>query len=139
MLHLLDDLVFSNPWREFGRLNEDLGRLFPNSMLISRDRHPVNIYTSEDAVKVVAAIPGWEPNWFELSIEGNKLHLKGETKYETADGGPEPAKVRLSRVVTLPFRAQEDNVTANYSNGMLTVDVLRAPEDKPKKIDITTV
>jgi len=61
MLQLLDDLSFTNPWRELDRLSRDLDRIFPRNMLVSRDRRPLNIYTSDDHAKVVVSVPGWQP------------------------------------------------------------------------------
>lgn len=137
MLHLLDDLSFANPRRELDRLSRDLDRLFPRNMLVSRDRRPLNIYTSEDHAKVVVSVPGWQPDWFDITVAGNKLFIKGETRYEANDGGQSPAQEKLHRVVNLPFRLQEDRVSAAYENGMLAIDLERRESDKPKKIAIT--
>jgi len=137
MLQLLDDLSFTNPWRELDRLSRDLDRIFPRNMLVSRDRRPLNIYTSDDHAKVVVSVPGWQPEWFDISVVGNKLFIKGETRYEADDGGQNPPQEKLNRVVNLPFRLQEDTVAAAYENGLLAIDLERRESDKPKKIAIT--
>ena len=138
MLHFFDDLTFTHPWRELDRLSREIDRIFPRTRLVSRDRRPLNVYTGDDAAKVVVSVPGWQPEWFDLSVAGNKLFIKGETRYESNDGGENPPQERLSRVVNLPFRLQEDQVRATYQDGFLTIDVARSESDKPKKIAIST-
>ena len=140
MLKLLDELVSTNPWRELDRWQNELNGLFnSNFKPISRDRRPVNIYTSEDAVKVVAVVPGWQADWFSLTLEDRKLILKGETQFEANDQGLNPPQEKLNRVVNLPFRAQEDQISAAYRDGILVIDLARSEQDRPKKIAIETV
>jgi HSP20 family protein len=128
MLQLLDELTYGSPWRNFDRLHRELSRAF--NPFVVKNRAPVNVYANEDAVKVLVNIPGWKAEWFELSVEGTKLLLKGEEK----DVDHEP--MRLNRVINLPFGIQEDSVAATYKDGMLTVDLKRSEQDKPKKIAI---
>ncbi|MDJ0839774.1 MAG: Hsp20/alpha crystallin family protein [Acidobacteriota bacterium] len=140
MLKLLDELVFTNPWRELDRWQNEVNSLFNGGFRpVSRDRRPVNIYTSDDSVKVVAVVPGWEPGWFDLTVEGKKLFLRGETRFEANDQGVNPPQEKLNRVVNLPFRAQEDQINAVYRDGILVVDLARSENDKPKKIAVETV
>jgi HSP20 family protein len=100
------------------------------------DTAPINVYTNDDTVKVVAQMPGWQAEWFDISVEGNQLHLKGESRVNEGSA----KKVRtLSRMVRLPFRAQADRVDASYKNGLLVLDLHKSEEDRPKKIAIQTV
>jgi HSP20 family protein len=138
-LGIMDELTCaSNPWRDFDRFRRDLGQLLPFSFnpFVSRDRSPLNIYTGTDAVKVVVSVPGWNAAWFDLSVKGNKLHLAGKTQFEAVADGEEPIQETLNRVVTLPFRVADDQVQASYRNGLLTIDMVRSEQDKPKKIAI---
>jgi HSP20 family protein len=139
MLQLLDELSFANPWRELDRLQQEMTHFFPRHLLVSRDRRPINIYTSENSAKIIVSVPGWQADWFNLSVVGNKLYLRGETRLEVNDQGDNPPQEKLNRVVNLPFRAQEDQVLASYKDGILTIDLARSESDKPKKIAVETV
>ncbi len=133
MLQLLDNLTFGNPWRELDRLHRDLNRMFTRETPVNHA--PVNVYTSDDTVKVVIAVPGWEPEWFDISVEGDKLNLRGEKEIKEGDN---TKHLTLDRIVTLPYRVESDNVEATYRNGILTLDLHRSELDKPKKIAIQT-
>jgi HSP20 family protein len=137
--NILDELsCATNPWRDSERLRRDLGQLLPFSFnpFVSRDRTPLNIYAGDNGVKVVVSVPGWEAEWFDLSVKGNKLHLRGETKFEAVENAEEPIQETLNRVVTLPYRVADDKVQATYRNGLLTIDMVRSEQDRPKKIAI---
>jgi HSP20 family protein len=137
MLQLLNELTAIDPWREFDLFHRELNRALPRSVKppVTTQQAPVNIYVKEDAVKVVARVPGWKPEWFDLSIEGANLHLKGKTQYTTGEG-ERIVQEELNRVVSLPFRAQDDQMKASYRDGVLTIDLVRSEQDRPKKIAI---
>lgn len=132
MLRLLDRLARPTNWeRDWFRgpfFNWDLS----DAMIPFADIEtiPVNVYTSEDAVRVHMSLPGWEPEWVDLSVEGNRLHIKGEAQEQ------ETSRKTFSRIINLPFRAAPDQVKAVYKNGILTIDLFKSEQDRPKKIEI---
>ena len=134
MLQLLNELTSWNPWRDLERIQWDMSRWLPES--ISGNRAPVNIYSNGDGLKVVVRIPGWRAEWFDLSVEGNRLELRGEPSKEAVSQDQAAPYFSLKRVINLPYRVKTDNVTANYDNGMLIVDLHRHDQDKPKKIKV---
>ena len=137
MLQLLtDSLAHWNPWRELEPFHRDFGRIFPLSTNWSAatNQAPVNLYTGEEGAKAVFRLPGWLPEWFDLSVEGNKLLLKGEAPAGQTD---RRESIRaFSRVLNLPFRVDPDSVRADYRNGLLTVHLQRHQDEQPKKITI---
>lgn len=136
MLQLLDELAFhKNPWREFDRIQRDLGRAAQTMLHTGeRRRAPLNIYRNEDQLKIQVRRPGWRAEWFELSVEGSKLFVKGAPQDQ--DGNPLENGSKLNRTVNLPFRAQADQVEAKYAQGVLTISLTKAAEDKPKTITV---
>ena len=137
MLQLLDDLSLAKSFRSWDPFAGGIGNFFTPSWgsFVTEDHLPVNVYANEDAAKVLVNIPGWEATWFGLSVDGNKLHLTGETPVQEGETHSQ-AQAKLSRVVKLPFRIDADQVDATYRNGILTVDLVRSAEDKPQKIKI---
>jgi len=140
MLQLLDELTnVADRWRPFDRLHRGFADLFtdPFGQALNGERTPINIYANEDALKVVVRAPGWQPEWFDLAVEGSKLYIKGETKHDVqGEGGY--AYESLNRMVNLPFRVDANSVQASYANGLLTIDMTRREQDKPRKIAIRT-
>ncbi len=137
MLQLFDERTCRTPWREFDLLQRSLNQWLPYAFSSLREIEtiPINVYTNDEAVKVIARVPGWQADWFDLTAEGNRLHLKGETRVEEGSGESKT----LSRTINLPFQAKADEVQANYQNGILTVDLLKSEQDRPRKIQIETV
>lgn len=123
--HLANASFLDLDWidREFNRFIEPL-----QSAHASR----INIYNKDGEAKVLVSLPGWKGEWFDISVENNKLHIKGESKFE----GPEERNFSLNRTVNLPFRIDNDLVEANYTNGLLEINIKRAAEDAPRKIKI---
>lgn len=136
MLQLLSDFPFgntlwSNDWlgREVDRFLAPLRQEMRNADF----RTLVNVYANEDAARVMVSVPGWNAEWFDLSTEGNRLVIKGESQFE----GKNQPKITIDRVVNLPFRVDDASVSASYKNGMLQIDLKRAESDKPRKIAVT--
>lgn len=129
MKHFVKQLATSPFWdldwidREFNRFIEPLQ---------SAHGARINVYNKDGEAKVLVSLPGWKPEWFDISIENNKLHIKGQSQFE----GPEERNLRLERTVNLPFRIDRDQVEAAYTNGLLNIDIKRAAEDAPRKITV---
>ncbi len=138
MLQFLNEVTGSwNPWKELDRIHWELDRLVPEAFSIfnGSNRAPVAIYANDEAAKVLVRIPGWKPEWFDLSVEGNKLLLKGQSVSGNADSGDD-MQLSLSRTINLPFHVEADKVQANYAKGILVIDLARSEKDKPQKIKI---
>ncbi len=137
MLQLLDELTnAAGRWRQFDPFHRGFANLFddPFSLTHNSERLPLNVYANEDTVKAVVRAPGWKAEWFNISVEGDKVLLKGETRHERGEDGY--AYENLSRVVNLPFRVEPKTVKASYVNGLLTVEMSRREQDKPRKIAV---
>jgi HSP20 family protein len=79
-------------------------------------------------------VPGMEKNDCQVKIEGNRLFLSGEKRFErTSDRSAyhvmERAYGSFQRVIPLPKSVLEDKADATYRNGVLTV---RLPKREPE-------
>ena len=131
MLRLLDRMAQQasreREWLHKPFLNWNLSEFMPE--LADIETVPVNVYTSDESVRVHLSLPGWDPAWIDLSVEGQRLHIKGETPEDQT-------RKTFSRVINLPFRVEPDQVKATFKNGILTVDLSKSELDKPRKIEI---
>ena len=135
MLQLFDGITARTPFREFDLLQRGLNEWLSRPYIPMNDVEtlPVNVYVNDEAVRAIARIPGWNADWFDLSVEGNRLHIRGETRHEE---GSENKRRQLSRTINLPFRTRSDQVKASYKDGILTIDLKKNEQDRPRKIKI---
>jgi HSP20 family protein len=143
------DLTRWQPWSELVTLRQGMDRLFEDSFLrpgfawraIPREgviQLPVDIYSTEDEVVIRAAVPGVDPDDVEITIEGDTLTIKGETKApEDVDYiCQEHCYGPFARTFTLNVPIQIDKATAEFENGVLTLTLPKTEEVKPKTIKI---
>jgi HSP20 family protein len=98
-----------------------------------------NVYVSDESAVFTAEIPGFDPQEIEISVQNKTLTLSGNHKGDELD---ETNKVRrqerinrdFSRSFELPFRVDVNDIQAKFTNGVLSVELSRLPEEKPKKI-----
>jgi HSP20 family protein len=102
---------------------------------------PVNVFDTGDAYVVKAELPGVAPGAIDVSVEHDVLTLRGERRVPAA--GPDGAYHRrervegkFRRVVRLPGRLASDEATADYTDGVLTIRLAKAREQRPQRIEI---
>lgn len=101
----------------------------------------LDVTETEDVYTVKASLPGLTPDDVELTIEDNVLSIKGESK---SDDSIEEAQYHIrerrygsfSRSIRFPVLVNGDAVEAIFENGVLTLNVPKAEEVKPKRIEI---
>jgi HSP20 family protein len=97
--------------------------------------------TEKDCV-VTAALPGVRPEDIDVSVEGDFLTIKAETKAEEEKekGGYHVRELRRGsfyRRVQLPVVVHADQAEARMENGMLMLRLPKAAEARERKIQIT--
>ena len=123
----------------------------------------VDLYESNDLVTVKAELPGLKKEDINISLQDGVLTLSGERK-ETRQGetcrGETPGKAesgepkdtpsdetagacgcgrfvgRFLRTITLPAKVDANAVKAAYADGILTVELPKAQEAKPRRIAV---
>lgn len=123
--------------RMFGRVGRPLGlRSVPRGTFPA-----INVYAQDDAVVVVAELPGVKAEDLDLSVLNDSLTLKGERADEPpAEGDRYYRRERMSgafaRTINLPDPVDPDSVRAEYKNGVLKIHMAKAQEARAKKIAI---
>lgn len=114
-----------------------VGRLPPSDTVSL----PLDMYETDDAVVVKSAIPGVKPEDIDISITGDVLTIKGETKVE--EELKEENYVRrecrygaFSRSVSIPVDVVTDKAEAEFVDGVLKLTLPKAEEVKPKTIRV---
>ncbi|MBN1835409.1 MAG: Hsp20/alpha crystallin family protein [Spirochaetales bacterium] len=101
----------------------------------------VDVREDEDGYRMEAEIPGLTDKDIDLKIEDNILTLssrKDEAGEEKKDGYliRERRSAEFCRTFVLPKDVNRDQIKAEFENGLLVVTLPKAPEAKPRKIDV---
>jgi len=126
----------------FGRLTGGNGENVAGSPLFEGWFPAVDVYEDKDNLLVKAELPGLKKEDIEISLHDGFLTLsgerKGEEKHQEADVyRSERWAGRFHRSIKLPCRVETDKITATYNEGVLTVNLPKAEEAKPKQIPVT--
>ncbi|HTP01042.1 MAG TPA: Hsp20/alpha crystallin family protein [Anaerolineales bacterium] len=101
----------------------------------------VDMYQTDDDIVVKVAVPGIKPEDVQISITGDLLTIKGETKEET-DNEEKSYHIRerrwgsFERTISLPTDVNSDKAQAEFENGVLKVTLPKSEIAKPKTITV---
>ncbi|SDR43797.1 Hsp20/alpha crystallin family protein [Natronobacterium texcoconense] len=103
---------------------------------------PVDVADTDEEYVVTADLPGYETDDIDLTLSEGTLRLDAsrEDDLEFAEGEyirRERTRKTASRRIRLPEPVEEEEVSAGYENGVLTVRLPKVEEsDESKAIDI---
>jgi len=100
----------------------------------------VNIKEDKDGFEVEMSAPGFEKGDFKIELNNSLLRIYSEKKIEkeTKDGQQftrrEFSYQSFSRSFTLPETVEGERIAAKYENGILSVNIPKKEEAKPKPV-----
>lgn len=130
-----------NPVREFSNLEDEMRGLFSGVSGTVHSLPPVNVWTNDSDVLVTAELPGIQAEDLEITVLGDELTLHGKRQpLQLKDNESFHRRERMhgefQRTVKIPFRVDSEKVDAGIQKGILKIKLMRAEEDKPRKITI---
>lgn len=143
-------LIRCEPFTEMAGLRRAMDRLFndrffaPHRLftLDTEDITPyIDVYHTDKEVVVKASLPGVKPDDVDISIDGDCLTVKGETKEEER-GEQENYLYRerrygaFCRTIALLDGLMTDKAEASFENDILPLTIPKAKEAKPKRIKV---
>lgn len=101
----------------------------------------VNIRETDGAYFVEADLPGLTKKDVDITLENNLLKLSGERRFEKDTKEENFHRVERSygsflRTFALPSQVDPEGVKASFKEGVLTIEVPKAAEARPRKIAI---
>lgn len=101
----------------------------------------IDITEDNDAFLVTADLPGLTKKDININIKENMLTISGERKTEKKDENINYCRTErrygaFKRSFQLTDKVIADKISASFKDGVLTVNVPKAEEVKPKEIDI---
>jgi HSP20 family protein len=118
------------------------GMRLPSWPVLAAAYPPVNVWDDNDNVHVEAELPGMKLADLEINVTATgELKLKGKREQT-----PTPKKAEwhrqerpfgaFDRTVMLPVDVDSSKVEARLENGVLTIQLAKRPEVKPRKIPV---
>lgn len=101
----------------------------------------MDVSEDEKEIKVMAELPGVQPENIDIQISGGRLLIKGEKKFEDEEKKDNYHRIERSygsfqRSVSLPTNVDEENVKASFRDGVLTLTMPKNEREKTRKIEI---
>ena len=136
-------------WEPFNELRATMDRLFdqgfsrPWRLLPATEYQaafPVDIWESDNAIEVKAALPGIHPDDVNITVVADTLTIRAQQRE------PQESKTYhlhelgygdWQRSFTLPVSVEADAAEARYEHGMLYLTLPKAEAVRPKQIKVT--
>ena len=101
----------------------------------------VDIYETENELVLKADLPDVNEKDFDVRVENNMLTIRGERKFEQKVKEENYLRIErtygsFNRSFSLPNTVSTENIKAEYKNGVLTVEMPKRAESKPKQVKI---
>ncbi|MCR4280161.1 MAG: Hsp20/alpha crystallin family protein [Candidatus Komeilibacteria bacterium] len=125
-----------DPFSEMESMLEQFGGRGANSFV-----PPMNIYQTDEEVKVDVPLPGINPDDVKVSIENDVLTIQGssQSKTEVDEANFYRHEIRTGsfyRSVALPTAVSGDKAEATYEDGVLKLNIPKEERAKPKSIKV---
>jgi HSP20 family protein len=134
-----------NPLTPLNSIIEDFwGKDYLEKMETGRAIPAVNVSENKNEFEVDVAAPGFKKNEFNIEVKDNRLTISSEHKESKEEKEKKVTRKEFSynsfeRSFTLPSEVIEDEITAEYTDGLLKVHLPKkelADDAKLKKIDV---
>lgn len=146
----MTNLVRWEPFRNLTSLREAMDQLFEESFVrprtgwlapVGEGTLTVDMYETDDAIVVKAAVPGIEAEDLDISVSGDTLTIRGETKADEEIREEnyfyrERRYGSFCRALSIPVPVVTGKAEAEFENGLLTLTLPKAEEVKPKAIKV---
>lgn len=140
-------------WEPFGglsTLHDQVNRLFSETMFRGQGAESalttwapaVDIYETPNELVVKADLPDVDEKDVDVRVENNLLTIRGERKFEKNISEDNYLRVErsygsFSRSFSLPNTVNAEAIHAEYKNGVLTVNLPKREESKPRQVKVS--
>ncbi|HEY9860877.1 MAG TPA: Hsp20/alpha crystallin family protein [Candidatus Obscuribacterales bacterium] len=145
-------LVRWQPFREVDSLQREMNRLFDRLANVDEGNLPTTgtgtafvpaaeIQETDEAIHLKVELPGLEANDLDVQVSADSVSIRGERKSETKteEKGMIRSEFRygqFQRVIPLPSRVKNDQVEAEFKQGVLTLTLPKVDEEKNKVVKV---
>jgi HSP20 family protein len=103
---------------------------------------PVDIYETENELVLKVDLPDVQEEDIDIRIANNMLTIRGERKFDTDVNEDNYLRVErnygsFTRSFSLPNTVSFESIRAEYRNGVLSLQMAKREESKPKQVKIS--
>lgn len=119
----------------FGFLLNELDRLFDFSAptVSSHNWNPISAHETESGYRYDLELPGLRKDELKVSLTDGVLAVKGRKRL-FRDGAE--TSVEVERSLLVPEDVDPEKIQARYVDGILTLEISKREEAKPKTIEV---
>ena len=137
-----------DPFRDLMSIQNELNRLFGRTYAGGESgtgtgtwMPALDVFETEDKFVVKVELPGLNPDEVDVSVEDSTLTIRGERKFyeNVSDDSFHRVERRygaFQRSLSLLPTADAERIEASFDRGVLSVEVPKAEQAKPKKIQV---
>lgn len=150
----MTNLIRFTPTAELRRMQREFDRLFESYFptRAGNGQDPdletavwsprVDLAETEEGYFIHLDVPGMQKDAFNVNYQEGVLSVSGERKTEATTEGTRYVRVERTsghfyRSFTLPKAVKEHEIKATYQDGVLTIQVPKAEESRPRRIEIS--
>lgn len=140
-----------DPFRDVVSLREAMNSLLQDSFVrpgsplsgAAPGGFPIDVSENENEFVIHAQLPGVKPDDVQITVHGDTVLLRGESKAEEEKKGQtwhvrERRFGTFQRAVSLNAPIDADKANAQFEHGMLTLTLPKAEAARPKQIKVGT-
>jgi HSP20 family protein len=130
-----------DPFRDARTVEEALDRFVGRAFSQNAWVPAIDVNESEDRFVVTMDLPGLEPDEVQVMFEDQVLTVRGTREFSKEDEGVHYHRIERSygsfaRSVRLPQAADGAKIEASFDKGVLTLEVPKRDEAKPRAIEV---
>jgi HSP20 family protein len=141
-------LIRWEPFREVETLQREMNRLFDSLSPSENSDHKgiafmpaAEMHETQNTIELKLEVPGLEAKDIDVRVTEQAVAISGErqSQTKTEERGMTRSEFRygkFQRVVPLPARVQNDKVQADYNNGVLSLSLPKAEDEKNKVVKV---
>ena len=127
---------------EINRMFEGIAGVSDSDNRLSRLYPSVDLSENKESFVLKAELPGIKKEDVKVTLQNNILTISGEKNQEQEEKGKTFHRIERSygsfnRTVELPVAVKTDAIKADFKDGILTVELPKVEEAKPKEIAIS--
>lgn len=141
-------LIRWEPFREIETLQRQMNRLFEDITTRADGEYhgfafvpSAELEDTPEAILLRLEVPGLEPEDLDVQVTAESVAITGErrTEVRTEEKGLTRSEFRygkFQRVIPLPVRIQNNQVQAEYKNGILKLTLPKAEEERNRVVKV---
>lgn len=130
-----------DPFADFDRINEMVEKMLGAPVRESSQFLPLDVLEKDGSLILRAPLPGLTPEQVDIALENRILTIKSQAVNEEEFSQAKVYRKEFSalaqtRSLRLPEGLDLEKVSADLTNGLLTIRIPRIPAEQPRSIQI---